>query len=78
MVTLTRQDVSDIMDAVSVASEELRHMATLTEDYDDTDRVDITQKANRLDDSVFPKLAALLNEVAGSEPGSDIVYIVES
>jgi hypothetical protein len=59
MIDLTREELSDLVDAVSVAVEELRHMAEMDEDYSPKDCEEISAKADRLDD-LFPKLTAAL------------------
>jgi len=49
---LTRQDVLDLMDACSVASEELRYRQDLP-DYEPDDKKQMLAKAERLDDIFY-------------------------
>lgn len=62
----TVQELSDIVDGLAVASEELRYRQELTEDYDDEDRAEMLAKAERID-ALYIRFVLALDGAARAE-----------
>lgn len=63
----TVQELSDIVDALSVATEELRYRADeLADDYTKADRVEMEEKADRLD-GLFKRFVIALDGAARAQ-----------
>jgi len=68
-LSFSRQELSDLVDGISVATEDLEYRAELTQDYEDEDRNEMRAKAQRLS-ALFPRVVAALSAsvVASLEP----------
>jgi hypothetical protein len=59
----TVQELSDIVDGLAVASEELRYRQELTDDYEPEDRAEMLAKAERID-ALYARFMLALNGAA--------------
>lgn len=62
----TQQEISDLVDALSVAQEELMYMSELDQDYEDEDRAEMVAKAARIV-ALLPRLFIALQGAAEGE-----------